>query len=427
MNAAPFASKEEKSAMSSMDPPDAELVAKVKQGDRHAFRRLVERHRERIYRVALGMLRNPDDAMDVVQEVFIRVHGRIHGIQRRVRLRHLVGPRDRELLHRPATPAEDVGRAVRGRQRVGRRFGGESGASSSMNAQIGEALRRALSELGEEHRTAIMLREVNGLAYEEIAEVMGCPKGTVMSRLHHARKKLQLALRPFLEEAGERDLAGARAKACGGVNERDHPNRRRAGAPVALPRWRPLPGGRRRGRAPRGDGPRLEGRAPRPEAQRRDAARARGVTPPARRTSTASGPASRVAWAPRPEHRACWTACRAFLTPPVLLGVAAAAAAAAYVATRPAPTPAPAGPAQGLAAAPRPAQLPESAVAAAPAPASAETSEPVIIEGIESEGNKTVLVSQPVEPGGTTVIWLLDAPDAASDGASAPSSDDDPI
>jgi hypothetical protein len=118
---------------------------------------------------------------------------------------------------------------------------------------------------------------------------------------------------------------------------------------------------------------------------------------------------------------------RAFLTPPVLLGVAAAAAAAAYVATRPAPTPAPAGPAQGLAAAPRPAQLPESAVAAAPAPASAETSEPVIIEGIESEGNKTVLVSQPVEPGGTTVIWLLDAPDAASNGASAPSSDDDPI
>jgi hypothetical protein len=57
-----------------------------------------------------------------------------------------------------------------------------------------------------------------GLAYEEIAEVMGCPKGTVMSRLHHARKKLQVALRPFLEEAGEHDLAD---RAGDGVRRRE--------------------------------------------------------------------------------------------------------------------------------------------------------------------------------------------------------------
>jgi negative regulator of sigma E activity len=114
---------------------------------------------------------------------------------------------------------------------------------------------------------------------------------------------------------------------------------------------------------------------------------------------------------------------RAFLTPPVLVGLAAAAAAAAYVATRPAPTPAPASPSPGLAATPRIAPAPESALAAAPA----DASEPVVIEGIESEGSKTVLVSQPVEPGGTTVIWLLDAPDAAGDGAAAPTTDDDPI
>jgi len=208
---------EVKSAMTSMDPPDAELVEKVKQGDRHAFRRLVERHRDRIHRVALGMLRNPDDAMDVVQEVFIRVHGRIQEFKGesafgtwlvRVTVNYCIDRQRRQKTWDARFVIDNEWEGVS-------EYGPEH---KLMNAQMGEALRRALSELGEEHRTAIMLREVNGLTYEEIAEVMGCPKGTVMSRLHHARKKLQLALRPFLEEAGERDLAG---RAGEGVRRRE--------------------------------------------------------------------------------------------------------------------------------------------------------------------------------------------------------------
>lgn len=217
MNGAPAASMEEKNAMSLMEIPDAELVARVREGDRNAFRKLVERHRERIYRVALGMLRNPDDAMDAVQEVFIRVHARLTDFKGesafgtwlvRVTVNYCIDRQRRQKTWDARFVIDNEWEGI-----------SEEGPEHLlMNAQIGDALQRALAELGEEHRTAILLREVNGLAYEEIAEVMGCPKGTVMSRLHHARKKLQMALRPFLEESGERDLAG---RAGEGVRRRE--------------------------------------------------------------------------------------------------------------------------------------------------------------------------------------------------------------
>ena len=203
--------------MSLIENPDAALVEQARQGDRKAFRLLVERHRERIFRVALGMLRNPDDAMDAVQEVFIRVHGRLSDFKGesafgtwlvRVTVNFCIDRQRRQKTWDSRFVVDNDWEGV-----------SEEGPETLlMNAQVGAALQRALAELGEDHRTAILLRDVNGLAYEEIAEVMGCPKGTVMSRLHHARKKLQLALRPFLEEAGERDLAG---RAGDGVRRRE--------------------------------------------------------------------------------------------------------------------------------------------------------------------------------------------------------------
>lgn len=69
------------------------------------------------------------------------------------------------------------------------------------------ALNKALAGLSESHRTVIVLREIEGLSYEEIAEVCDCQIGTVMSRLHHARKKLQVSLQPYLKATGDLDLA----------------------------------------------------------------------------------------------------------------------------------------------------------------------------------------------------------------------------
>ncbi len=121
---------------------------------------------------------------------------------------------------------------------------------------------------------------------------------------------------------------------------------------------------------------------------------------------------------------------RGFLSPPVMIGFAAAAAAAVYVASRPATAPAPSvapSPTPGLAA-------PPPVVAVNPVPASAAAGDaedgPVIIESVQTEGTKTVLVSQPADGKGATVIWLLDAPVEGEKKPGAPAagtSDDDPI
>lgn len=115
---------------------------------------------------------------------------------------------------------------------------------------------------------------------------------------------------------------------------------------------------------------------------------------------------------------------RAIFSPPVLIGLAAGVAVAAYVATRPvtrAPAP---GPGEST---PAPGEPSGSPVAAVPGSVSPPP-ESIIIEGIETEGAKTVLVSQPADNSGATVIWLLDAPDGgAADPGGGPAGDDDPI
>ena len=69
--------------------------------------------------------------------------------------------------------------------------------------ELKQALNTAIAKLSEKHRTVILLREVEGMSYEEIAETIECQVGTVMSRLHHARKNLQTALKPYLKASGD--------------------------------------------------------------------------------------------------------------------------------------------------------------------------------------------------------------------------------
>ena len=68
--------------------------------------------------------------------------------------------------------------------------------------ELGKVLNDALAKLSENHRQILILREVEGMSYEDIAESVGCHLGTVMSRLHHARKNLQKTLKPYLEASG---------------------------------------------------------------------------------------------------------------------------------------------------------------------------------------------------------------------------------
>ncbi len=205
-----------------MEPTeDNELVARCQRGDQRAFKILVERYQKRAYGIAIGVLRNPEDAMDAAQEAFVKVFRNIDGFKGdssfytwlyrivvnvcidHCRKHGKMKPVEYdETFRRKDEAAEVVPLTADTRpMHPGARF---------EQQELGEVLGQALDSLSENHRAIIILREVEGLSYEEIAEAMDCHLGTVMSRLHHARKNLQKALQPYLESSGSHlaDRAG---------------------------------------------------------------------------------------------------------------------------------------------------------------------------------------------------------------------------
>jgi RNA polymerase sigma-70 factor (ECF subfamily) len=207
------------------DPDDVELISRCVAGDEGAFRMLMTRYERRAFGVAMGMFRNPDDAMDVVQEAFIRVHKHLPRYQSecafftwlyrivknlcidhyrkhgsKIRVEYEDDWRRKDILAEHAVVADM--RHLEPERPADRR-------------QLREALEAALATLSDKHREVMVLREIEGMSYEEIAEVAGCRIGTVMSRLHHARKKLQRALIPYLESSGQLDLVARAGEGVG--------------------------------------------------------------------------------------------------------------------------------------------------------------------------------------------------------------------
>jgi RNA polymerase sigma-70 factor, ECF subfamily len=190
-------------------PSDGELVQRAREGDRDAFRQLVERYQRRIATLALGMLRNREDALDVVQETFTKAYQSLDRFKGdasfytwtyRIAVNLCIDQQRRE------TKLPQASLDVRQGERAGER--GEDPLATlpdpseqgdpyqhARDAEIAQGLRRAIAELTPEHRAVILLREVDGLSYEEISHMLECPKGTVMSRLHYARRQLQERLR----------------------------------------------------------------------------------------------------------------------------------------------------------------------------------------------------------------------------------------
>jgi RNA polymerase sigma-70 factor (ECF subfamily) len=198
-----------------MEADDLSLVSKARAGEADAFRALVVRYQRKVYALALGIVKDPDLAWDVAQEVFVRVHGHLAEFEGKSSFS--------TWLYRIATHlAID---AVR-RERKGRREDvddvneadvaeagegilstplGNDPRDNVLRRELAGKIQEALEAIGEKHRTILVLREVEGLSYEELAERLGIHKGTVMSRLFHARKKMQSALRRY---AGPRGRSG---------------------------------------------------------------------------------------------------------------------------------------------------------------------------------------------------------------------------
>jgi RNA polymerase sigma-70 factor (ECF subfamily) len=188
---------------------DPHLVKRCRRGEEGALRELFDSYKERVFRILYGIVGDREESKDLVQEVFIKVFrslGKfrkesdlgtwIHRIAVNAALDHvrrqkpvqvsIEDVKDRDLAESAETPPRSADPDL-----------------ALSRAELGRRISQAMHTLSPDHRAAILLREVEGLSYAEIAEAMKCSKGTVMSRLHYARSKLRMAL----AEIGEADDA----------------------------------------------------------------------------------------------------------------------------------------------------------------------------------------------------------------------------
>ncbi|WP_394843073.1 sigma-70 family RNA polymerase sigma factor [Pendulispora brunnea] len=192
---------------------DRQLIARAQAGDMAAFRQLVERHQRRAFAIALALVRDENDARELVQDAFLRVFKSLHSFQGSSSfftwLYRIITNLSIDLLRKPGHKLvePDERRHEEEDQEslfpFVSRVEGADPVDVVRRREIGVRLQQALEALPPYHRGVIVMREVDGLSYEEMAQAMGVSKGTIMSRLFHARQKLQRALADcYAEQVG---------------------------------------------------------------------------------------------------------------------------------------------------------------------------------------------------------------------------------
>jgi RNA polymerase sigma-70 factor, ECF subfamily len=185
-------------------------VARVLEGDREAYREIVERYQARVFRLAAALLRNREDAADIAQESFVRAYANLRSFKGDSRfatwLYKIVNNLCIDWIRRRHTAqSEEFDESSRSHDEsmAPGLISGQLQANPQgqlLRQELAGKLRLALEALPDKHRQILLLREVEGLSYEELSEVLDIPKGTVMSRLFHARAKMQDLLRGYLTD-----------------------------------------------------------------------------------------------------------------------------------------------------------------------------------------------------------------------------------
>lgn len=192
-----------------VDLDDNTLVVRSRAGDQAAFQELVKRYQRKVYGVAYGMLHNSEDAMDVAQDAFIRVHRYLDKFRGssafftwlyRITINLCIDHLRREGKAQ-TVDYDDAITHSGGEAELLRPWSMDTNPSSALDRkELREVIFQALTTLSPNHRAVILMREVEGLSYAEMAQAMKCSKGTIMSRLFHARKRMQVALEALIEE-----------------------------------------------------------------------------------------------------------------------------------------------------------------------------------------------------------------------------------
>jgi len=195
---------------------DALLVQRAQTGDKHAFEMLVVKYQRRIERLIGRMVRDVDLVQDIAQESFIRAYRAmpqfrgdsafytwLYRIAVNTAKKALVDLKRDPLVSESSLSNHEEGEET---SRVENELSdGETPEALLASKEIAAAVNAAIEALSEELRQAITLREIEGLSYEEISDVMNCPIGTVRSRIFRAREAIATRLRPLLDtREGER-------------------------------------------------------------------------------------------------------------------------------------------------------------------------------------------------------------------------------
>ena len=191
------------------DPSDLEDIAKVKEfldGDVQAFEFLFDKYREKVYRLALRFVRNKEDALEVTQDVFLRVYLGIKKFKTdskfftwlyRITVNRAIDF-TRKQKARAVQEADTLVLEAEGKAPPGRSVEPDP-QELAESRELAAKLQQAVETLSEKHKTVFLLHAVQNLSYKEISQVMGSNIGTVMSRLFYARKKLQAILGKIIE------------------------------------------------------------------------------------------------------------------------------------------------------------------------------------------------------------------------------------
>lgn len=184
--------------------PDCELVDRWQSGDEGAFHELIRRHERRVFRLLFRMMGNKEEAEDVAQEAFLSLHRHGHQFRREARFSTFV--------YRVAANAALNRRRTLGRNRnrvselkVSQEAGFDlppaprDPEDAAVGSEVRDRVQEALLELPDDLRVAVLLYDIEGQSYQEVARALGIPEGTVKSRIHRARSALRVQLRSYVE------------------------------------------------------------------------------------------------------------------------------------------------------------------------------------------------------------------------------------
>lgn len=178
-----------------MNQEELDLILRCQRGDQGAFKEIFNQYHKKVYRIAYGMVREREEALDIVQEVFIKLFRSIRNFKGkskfytylyRMTMNTAIDHTRKKGKSPPLKADEDW---VQFPDRIEKRPD-----HLLLQKELEERVNRAMSKLPEDQRIALVLREVEGLSYKEMAETMGCSIGTVMSRLHYGRNRIRKLL-----------------------------------------------------------------------------------------------------------------------------------------------------------------------------------------------------------------------------------------